>query len=248
MNTSPESEKNLRKNYTEKFGAEKVERACRKANWHRARALKLGRTAHFTAWQWLALCESQSWGCGYCGQDEALEPHHAWQLHRGGGNGIENIEALCKACHAHIHEWPDDVSDAWMTFQNALLKQFQSLALRAESVRLGCGTREQNRTRQRGILMEFIAPERGAVPLRGILPGKDRVQTEPVKMEPFVSVHPLSADWWQKRACAKVQWHAGGMWEEIVPLAHLAPREREVIIPIQPPRKETREVQFSLGF
>lgn len=244
MNSSPESEKNQRVFYLERFSPEKVEWACRKANWHRARALKLGRPSHFTAWQWLDLCEAQGWSCAYCHQSDALEPHHAWELHRGGGNGIENIEALCRACHAHIHEWPDDVSDAWMDFQNALSSQFQSLALRGESVRLSCGTREQNQTRHRGVLMEFIRPQRGAVPLRGISPGRKHGSGEP-----FVSVHPLSADWWENRARAKVQWHAGGMWEEIVPLAHLAPRQREIAAPmLQIPRKMERVVQFSLGF
>ncbi|WP_123580337.1 HNH endonuclease signature motif containing protein [Abditibacterium utsteinense] len=243
MSFSQKGEKNLRLLYIERFSVEQVERACRKANWHRARALKLGRDLHFLWWQWLDLCESQSWNCAYCHKNEALEPHHVWELHRGGGNGIENIEALCRICHAHIHEWPDDVSDAWMEFQSALLRQFQSLALRGQSVRLCCGTHEQNQTRRRGVLMEFIAPQRGLVPLRGISPNGKRGIAEP-----FVSAHPLSADWWENRARAKVQWHAGGMWEEVVPLAHLAPREREVIIPRQSEPKMARAVQFSLGF
>ncbi len=227
-------------------------RARRKANWHRARALKMGRTEHFTALEWLNLCRACQGKCAYCSQLAPLEPHHVCELHRGGGNSIENIEAICHACHSHIHEWPDDVSSAWMEFQWQLLAQFRELSLRGESVRLSSGTREQNETRRRGVLMEFIAPERGAVPLRGILPRGDWK-----KSEPFVSVHPLSADWWERRARAQVQWHAGGMWEEIVPLAHLARRERDTCAMISMKMKQTSvasnqkhqvESQLVLGF
>jgi 5-methylcytosine-specific restriction endonuclease McrA len=238
------SQKSERSEYRARFGAQKVERACRKANWHRARALKLGRTQHFSAWQWLDLCESRGWHCAYCAQNGPLEPHHVWELHRGGENSIENIEAICKECHEHIHEWPDDVSAAWMEWQNVLLKRFQRLALQGASVRLSCGTREQNQTRRRGVLMEFIAPETGKVPLRGILPRGKWGESEP-----FVAVHALNADWWELRARAKVQWHAGGMWEETVPLAHLARRERENSVAMTPQvARSAGVVQFSLGF
>ena len=242
-----DGEKNQRKIYMARFDISTVERACRKANWHRARALKLGRTHHFSAWQWLDLCESRGWDCAYCAANEPLEPHHVWELHRGGENSIENIEAICKACHEHIHEWPDDVSAAWMEWQLALLTRFRRFALQGESVRLACGTREQNQTRRRGVLMEFIAPEAGKVPLRGILPRGKWGESEP-----FVAVHALNADWWENRARAKVQWHAGGMWEETLPLSHLARRERENLVAAQQllpsHRRAHAAVQFSLRF
>ena len=229
MNSSHGSEKKLRLLYIERFSPEKVERACRKANWHRARALKMGRTAHFTAWQWLDLCASQGWSCAYCGEMRSLEPHHRHELHKGGLNTLENLDAICKTCHERTHEWPDDVSQAWMAYQNALLERFRRLALGCGAVRLSSGTREENRTRSRGILLEFHAPECGKVPLRGLLPRSDWQLAAPP-----APIHALNQDWWDGRASAQVQWHAGGMWEERVFLSHLAPVE-----PVSP-QKMTR--------
>ncbi len=211
------SSQNWRNQYLERFGVDKVEWACRKANWHKARALKWNCESHFTAWQWLDLCESQRWQCAYCHQNQPLEPHHRHELHKGGWNTIENLDAICKTCHERVHEWPDDVSDAWMTYQNALIIKFRRVALECVAVRLAYGTREDNRTRCRGILLEFHAPRAGKVPLRGILPRGDCRAVEPV-----AAIHSLSQDWWDNRAAAQVQWHAGGMWEERVFLSHLA--------------------------
>jgi len=240
--------RDIRTQYLARFGTEKVESACRKANWHKARAMKWNCELHFSAWQWLDLCENQSWSCAYCQQNQPLEPHHRHELHKGGWNTVENIDASCKGCHERVHEWPDDVSGAWMTYQNGLLERFRRVALQGGAVRLSCGTREENQTRCRGILLEFHAPQSAAVPLRGILPRGDWKENEP-----FAAINDLTRDWWQNRAGAQVQWHAGGMWEERVFLAHLSRVE-----PVAPPqirrnparfhKKWSAPVQFALGF
>lgn len=216
-----EYSKTTRNRYIERFGSEKVEWACRKANWHKTRALKWGLELHFSAWQWLDLCDSIGWKCGYCGQNKPLEPHHRHELHKGGLNTCENLDAICKGCHELLHQWPDDVSSAWMTYQNALWEKFRRIALECGAVRLACGTREENQTRSRGVLMEFHAPQMGQVPLRGLLPRGDWKTSEP-----FAPIDHLTQDWWDGRASAQVQWHAGGMWEERVILGHLAAVEK----------------------
>jgi hypothetical protein len=236
----------LRNQYIECFGAEKVDWACRKANWHKARASKWGCEAHFNGWQWLDLCESQSWNCAYCHQKQPLEPHHRHELHKGGLNTVENLDAICKACHERIHEWPDDVSDAWMTYQNALLERFRRVALECGAVRLACGTREENQTRCRGVLLEFHAPRIGVVPLRGILPRGDWKMVEPV-----AAINDLTRDWWENRAGAQVQWHAGGMWEERVVLTHLAavePISARGQQKVKSDKKRAPERQLALAF
>ncbi len=237
---------NIRTQYIARFGTEKVEWASRKANWHKARALKWNCETHFSAWQWLDLCEVQSWNCAYCLQNGALEPHHRHELHKGGWNTVENLDAICKTCHETIHQWPDDISEAWMCYQNALLKRFRRIALECGAVRLECGSREENQTRSRGVLMEFHAPKPGKVPLRGLLPRGDWTQSEPV-----AAIHSLTQDWWDGRAAAQVQWHAGGMWEERVILAHLANVEVESAPPAQGAgsvEKRRAPLQFALVF
>ncbi len=236
--------KSVRNGYIERFGTERVEWACRKANWHKARAQKWEVELHFSAGQWLDLCESGAWNCAYCGQNAALEPHHRHELHRGGLNAIENIDAICRACHERIHQWPDDVSNAWLCFQNALLSRFRRVALECGAVRLSCGTREENQRRCRGILLEFHPPRAGKVPLRGLLPRGDWGQCEP-----GAAINALTQDWWDGRASAQVQWHAGGMWEERVFLAHLAPVEIAAapILEAAAPR-EGAAAQLALGF
>lgn len=237
--------KDVRSGYLQKYGAERVEWACRKANWHKARAQKWDLEIHFSAWQWLDLCDCQAWNCGYCGQLAPLEPHHRHELCKGGLNTSENLDAICKACHERIHEWPDDVSQAWLTYQIALLERFRRVALECCAVRLSCGTREENQGRQRGILMEFHPPKPGRVPLRGLLPRGDWTRAEP-----SAAISELSQDWWDGRASAQVQWHAGGLWEERVFLSHLA--AVEIQAPAPRPRGarvvEKPSVQFALSF
>lgn len=242
------SSKELRNEYMNRFGSEKVEWACRKANWHKARALKWGLETHFSAWQWLDKCELESWKCAYCYQNSALEPHHRHELHKGGLNSIENLDAICKSCHERVHEWPDDVSDAWMTFQNALLERFRRVALECQAVRLACGTREENQTRCRGVLLEFHAPLVGAVPLRGIMPRGDWKTSEPC-----AAINFMTRDWWEGRASAQVQWHAGGMWEERVFLSHLAPVAPVLSgatrrVGVQAGKKRAVQTQLALAF
>lgn len=241
-----QSPKDVRNGYSERFGNQAMEWACRKANWHKARAQKLGLELHFSAWQWLDLCESNGWRCAYCEEQQPLEPHHRHELHKGGLNSIENLDAICKVCHEHIHQWPDDVSDAWMTFQSALLDKFRRVALQSGAVRLSCGTREENQSRCRGILMEFHAPRSGRVPLRGLLPRGEWATSEPV-----AAINELTQDWWDGRASAQVQWHAGGLWEERVYLSHLAPVG--IVLPVGKvrnlsPKKQNSDVQFALAF
>ncbi|HEX8465350.1 MAG TPA: HNH endonuclease signature motif containing protein [Abditibacterium sp.] len=220
MNSSQNS---LRRSYIEKLSPEIVERACRKANWHKARAQKLKRTEHFTAYQWLDLCEARGWQCAYCRRKMLLEPHHRLELHKGGANSIDNIEPLCYDCHRAVHEWPDDVSDAWMSFQAELLRHFEVVAAEMGQVRLSHGTREENQRRGRGILLELFPAQRGAAPLRGQLAR----QTEPPR-EPFVPRNELNHDWWENRAAARVKWIFPREWEETLFLAHLTGAQEKI--------------------
>ncbi len=248
MNSSPQS---LRRSYIEKYSPETVALACRKANWHKARAAKLHRNAHFSAWEWLDLCESLAWLCSHCAQKAPLEPHHRVELHRGGANSIDNIEPVCRPCHQHVHEWPDDVSEAWMAHQHRLFNQFETAAAQGNRVRLSSATRDENRARGQGVICELIAPTRGALPLRGML---RRNQGE----APLAFINPWTQDWWENRARARIEWHGERVWQETVMLDHLLALSDKVElfdvlqIPLMAPPSKARRAragaQMSLDF
>ncbi len=243
MNSSSQNNP-LRRSYIEKFSPETVAAACRKANWHKARAVKLRRRAHFSAWEWLDLCESLGWICAHCGQKAPLEPHHRVELHRGGANTIDNIEPVCRACHQHVHEWPDDVSEAWMAHQHKLLRQFESVVAQGNQVRLSSATRAENRARGQGVVLELIAPSRGAVPLRGML--RNRAGEAPLAF-----INGWTQDWWEGRARARVEWHGAGVWQETVVLDHLCEVSQKLElfdapqIPLMAPRSKARRTRVA---
>lgn len=70
--------------------------------YHRRRALKAAAPGRFTAAEWRALKEYHRLTClrgGRRGPEIRLTPDHVVPLSRGGGNGIENIQPLCRACN-----------------------------------------------------------------------------------------------------------------------------------------------------
>lgn len=244
MNSSSQS---LRSQYIETYSPEVVAVACRKANWHKARAAKLQRHEHFSAWQWLDLCEARHWLCAYCHQKAPLEPHHRVELHKGGANSIDNIEPVCRACHQSVHEWPDDVSDSWISHQHRLLHQFETVAAQGNLVRLSSATREENRARGQGVILELIAPARGALPLRGML-RKNRGEA------PLAFINSWTQDWWDGRSRARVEWHGERVWQETVMLDHLLAVSEKVElfdapqIPLMAPPSKTRRATAQMSF
>jgi len=43
--------------------------------------------------------------CDICGDNRNLIVHHDIPLYRGGQNDISNLQLVCEACHAKIHEY-----------------------------------------------------------------------------------------------------------------------------------------------
>lgn len=72
-----------------------------KAQKHKRRALKTNSIEHFTATEWLELCEKYANQCLCCGRDDLnLTADHVVPLSRGGSNGIDNIQPLCSHCNS----------------------------------------------------------------------------------------------------------------------------------------------------
>ncbi|HMV38581.1 MAG TPA: HNH endonuclease [Plasticicumulans sp.] len=72
----------------------------RKTYHHKRRAWKLGSETSFTRAEWDALCERYDHRCLCCGEQKPLTPDHVIPLSRGGSNGIENIQPLCRSCNS----------------------------------------------------------------------------------------------------------------------------------------------------
>lgn len=115
----------LRQAYIKLYSQERVTWASKRASGHKSRAQKLGRTEHFTAWEWLDLCAASAFGCHYCEEAEPLEVHHRKDLWKGGSNTIENIVALCERCHIYWHDCPHEIGEVWLMEQQKLLDAFQ---------------------------------------------------------------------------------------------------------------------------
>lgn len=67
------------------------------------RASKLRPGANFTAEEWVELCRLYDYSCLRCGRQEPdvmLTADHIIPLVHGGGNGIENIQPLCRRCNS----------------------------------------------------------------------------------------------------------------------------------------------------
>lgn len=63
-------------------------------------------TRSLTAAQKKRVAASQRWTCNECREvlDENYEIDHIHPLARGGSNAVQNLQALCRACHAHKTE------------------------------------------------------------------------------------------------------------------------------------------------
>lgn len=64
------------------------------------RAKKLGSTEHFTNKEFKELCKQHDGKCLCCGEKKPLEADHIVPLTKGGSDGIENIQPLCRHCNA----------------------------------------------------------------------------------------------------------------------------------------------------
>jgi hypothetical protein len=142
-----DEEREQRQSWIEKRGREAWNQARTLASAHRSGALRLGLMSHFTAWEWLELCERFSFRCPLCGLAEGapypeqergrrhslpraragkevrLQPHHRRALAQGGDNTIENILPLCGECHSDVHNFTVclDASPGGLKMQRALL-------------------------------------------------------------------------------------------------------------------------------
>lgn len=74
--------------------------ARRAATQNRRRARQMGSQAHHTDAEWQALCAAASYQCVACGMSSRLERDHVRPLAKGGSDGIENIQPLCRRCNA----------------------------------------------------------------------------------------------------------------------------------------------------
>lgn len=67
---------------------------------YRRRALIAVSLEHFTEQEWRDLCIKYNHRCLACGLQVALTADHVIPLARGGSNGIDNIQPLCKSCNS----------------------------------------------------------------------------------------------------------------------------------------------------
>ena len=73
---------------------------------HRKRALMRGCAENFTAAEWESLKAAADHTCLWCGLVEPeikLCVDHVVPVSKGGGNGIGNIQCLCKSCNSRKH-------------------------------------------------------------------------------------------------------------------------------------------------
>jgi 5-methylcytosine-specific restriction endonuclease McrA len=66
---------------------------------HRRRMRVRGTASHFSQAEWRALCAKYNHCCLCCGQQKPLSPDHVVPIARGGLNGIDNIQPLCRQCN-----------------------------------------------------------------------------------------------------------------------------------------------------
>ncbi len=182
--------RSLRQAYAERYSESCVKRAIALAASHRARAARLGRTDHFTAWQWLDLCAVFNDRCAVCQEEGPLIVHHVKELSRGGPNSIGNIQPLCNGCHRYMHGGFVDLSAAWWAEQSALMERFRA----GQAVRRAASPRGR-----RGIIIQTIPPQRGVLPLRGFFDSRVRF---------IVPVTKFSIGW--VKAKANIRWFRRG--------------------------------------
>jgi 5-methylcytosine-specific restriction endonuclease McrA len=64
------------------------------------RARGLQAPGRFTVQEWHGLCQAQGGRCLACGTSGPLTADHVIPLAKGGSNGIENIQPLCRSCNS----------------------------------------------------------------------------------------------------------------------------------------------------
>lgn len=65
----------------------------------RSKAILFGRTSHFSADEWIVVCEKYGNRCLRCNKEGVLSPDHVLPFTCGGSNTIDNIQPLCKKCN-----------------------------------------------------------------------------------------------------------------------------------------------------
>lgn len=68
------------------------------------RAVKKGSSGTFTPDEFEALCHAVGDRCMRCGAQVRLAADHVVPLCKGGSNGIDNIQPLCKPCNSKKHD------------------------------------------------------------------------------------------------------------------------------------------------
>ncbi len=67
---------------------------------HKHRTLINNSTEHYTAEEWISLCERYNYTCLACGKNDVpMTVDHVIPVSLGGSNGIDNIQPLCKPCN-----------------------------------------------------------------------------------------------------------------------------------------------------
>jgi len=78
------------------------------------RAAKLSPGSNFSSSEWALLCETYRRTCLMCGRQEPdvqLTADHVVPLIHGGGNGIDNIQPLCRSCNSSKNSRTADYRD-----------------------------------------------------------------------------------------------------------------------------------------
>lgn len=87
---------------------------CKTARNNNKRARKHGAMGRLTGDDWFQVLVSHNFSCAACGRAHGAGKHaltldHKYPMSRGGMNSVENIQPLCKECHA-LKDGDPDVS------------------------------------------------------------------------------------------------------------------------------------------
>lgn len=88
----------LKRKSTRRWAQEHRARRC--LTQHKRRALKLGSLTSYTQTEWYALCNWFGNMCLACGAKNVLTVDHVIPLSKGGSNGVENLQPLCRSCNS----------------------------------------------------------------------------------------------------------------------------------------------------
>ena len=82
---------------------------------HRRRTWIEHSATQFTKAEWYGLCARYKFRCLCCGKKRPLTIDHIVPLSKGGSNGIENLQPLCKPCNqkkfTHVIDYRPDSSE-----------------------------------------------------------------------------------------------------------------------------------------